>query len=59
MITTIYTALMLTFLFVVIRIESYSLRQYIKQLDKEITKAFNTQKQSKYRPGKYLTIFRA
>lgn len=58
MITIIYTALILTFFFVVLRIESYSLRQHIKQLDKEITKAFNTQKPTRYKPSKYLVISR-
>lgn len=59
MITLIYIALILVFLFVVLRIESYRFRLWIKELDKEITKAFNTQRPTRYKPSKYLIIRKA
>lgn len=52
----IYSTCFFILILFILRTETYRLRQYIKELDKEITKAFNTQKPTRYKPSKYLVI---
>lgn len=51
------TALVVLCLFI-IRTESYRFRIYIKQLEKEIVDAFAIQRPTRYKPSKYLVIFK-